>query len=198
MDGLKLTLEQSGDAIIQERFYNGWTHDHYVSSVLCFCPDGTIPIAYINVPGSVHDSQIADYGNIYDKLEYIYERDGVQCTIDSAFGKVTREFLIKSSQDLIHIHDQYERNVARDATSMRQSAEWGMRAFQSSMPRMKDRMKFEERGERKVTLTMMILIYNLRARMVGINQLNSFYVASLNRDANNEFVRPLLNTDINT
>ena len=100
-----------------------------MSSVLCFIPDGTIPIAYINVPGSVHDSQIADYGNIYDKLEYIYERDGAQCTVNSAFGKVSREFLIKSSQDLIHIRDQYERNVARDATTMRQSAEWGMRAF---------------------------------------------------------------------
>ena len=49
MDGLKITLEQSGDALIQERFYNGWTHDHYVSSVLCFCPDGTIPIAYVNI-----------------------------------------------------------------------------------------------------------------------------------------------------
>jgi len=194
MDGLKLTLEQSGNAIIQERFYNGWTHDHYVSSVLCFCPDGTIPIAYINVPGSVHDSQIADYGNIYDKLESVYERDGAQCTVDSAFGNVTREYLIKSSQDLIHIHDYNKRNVARDATSMRQSAEWGMRAFQSSMPRMKDKMKFEVRGERKVTLTMMILIYNLRARMVGINQLQSFYTASLNRDANIEFVPPLLNT----
>jgi hypothetical protein len=60
MDRLKLILEQSGDALIQERFYNGWTHDHYVSSVLCFCPDGTIPIAYVNIPGSIHDSQIAD------------------------------------------------------------------------------------------------------------------------------------------
>ena len=165
-----------------------------MSSVLCFCPDGTIPIAYINVPGSVHDSQIADYGNIYDKLESAYERDGVQCTVDSAFGNVTREYLIKSSQDLIHICVYYKRNVARDATLMRQSAEWGMRAFQSSMPRMKDRMKFEVCGERKVTLTMMILIYNLRARMVGINQLQSFYTGSLNRDANIEFVPPLLNT----
>ena len=59
MDGLKLLLEQTGDSIIQERYYNGWTHDHYVSSVLCFCPDGTIPICYINIPGCVHDSQIA-------------------------------------------------------------------------------------------------------------------------------------------
>ena len=69
---------------------------------------------------------------------------------------------------------------------MRQSAEWGMRAFQSSMPCIKDRMKFEECGERKVTLTVMILLYNLRARMVGINQLQSFYVGELYPDANVE------------
>jgi hypothetical protein len=50
-----------------------------------------------------------------------------------------------------------------DATSMRQSAEGGMRAFQSSMPHLKDCMKFETRGERRVTLTMMILLYNLQA-----------------------------------
>ncbi len=61
MDGVKLLLEQSGDALIQEQYYNGWTHDHYVTSVLCFCPDGTIPIAFVNVPGTVHDSQIAEY-----------------------------------------------------------------------------------------------------------------------------------------
>jgi hypothetical protein len=183
--------------LIQERFYNGWTHDHYVSSVLCFCPDGTIPIAYINIPGSVHDSQIADYGNIYEKLQSVYERDGAQCTMDSAYGNVSQNFLIKSLQDLIHIHNCSERNIARDATSMRQSAEWGMRAFQSSMPRMKDRIKYEEHGEWKVSLTVFILLYNLRARMVGLNQLNSFYATPLNRDdrdANFEFVPPLLNT----
>jgi hypothetical protein len=69
-----------------------------------------------------------------------------------------------------------------------------MRAFQSSMPHIKDRMKFEERGERKVTLTVMILMYNLRAQMVGINQLNSFYMGALYRDANVEFVPRLVNT----
>jgi hypothetical protein len=68
MDGLNLTLEQSCDALIQEQYYEGWTHDHYVSSVLCFCPDGMIPIAFIIIPGNIHDSQIADYGGIHDKL----------------------------------------------------------------------------------------------------------------------------------
>jgi len=61
---------------------------------------------------------------------------------------------------------------------MCQSAEWGMHAFQSLMSCIKDRMKFEECGDRKVTLTVMILMYNLRARMGGINQLNSFYVGA--------------------
>ena len=60
------------------------------------------------------------------------------------------------------------------------------------MPCIKDRMKFEECGERKVTLTMMVLLYNLRARMVGINQLKSFYAGPLNRDANLNFILPLL------
>jgi hypothetical protein len=68
-----------------------------------------------------------------------------------------------------------------------------MRAFQSSLPRLKDRMKFETRSEWRVTLTMMILLYNLQARAVGINQLTSFYTAPLNRDANIEFVGPLIN-----
>ena len=125
MDGLKITLEQSGDALIQERFYNGWTHDHYVSSVLCVCPDGAIPKAYVNIPGNVHDSLIADYGDKYDKLETVYQRDGGQCTVDLAFGNVNKEFLIKSSQKLIHIRSYRARSIARDATWMRQSAGQG-------------------------------------------------------------------------
>ena len=52
----------------------------------------------------------------------------------------------------------------------------------------KDCMIFETRGERRVTLTMMILLYNLRARAVGINQLKSVYTAPLDRNANIEFV----------
>jgi hypothetical protein len=83
--------------------------------------------------------------------------------------------------------------MARDADSMWQSAEWGMRAFQSSMPHLKDRMKFETRGERRVTLTIMILLYNLQARAVGINQLKSVYTDPLDRDANIEFLGPLIN-----
>ena len=64
--------------------------------MICFCPDGTIPIVFVNVPGAVHDSQVADYGNIFDKLESVYERDGGKCTVDSAFGNATRDYLKKT------------------------------------------------------------------------------------------------------
>jgi len=47
-------------------------------------------LPYVNIPGAVHDSQISDYGDIYDKLETVYQRDGGQCTVDSAFGNVNQ------------------------------------------------------------------------------------------------------------
>ena len=68
---------------------------------------------------------------------------------------------------------------------MQQSAEWGMRAIQSSFPRIQDRFVYEEFGERKIILKMMILLYNLRARKVGINQIKSVYMPDLEHDANN-------------
>jgi hypothetical protein len=40
MDGLKLYLQTAGNAYIQEWYYNGWTHDPYVTSVFCFYPNG--------------------------------------------------------------------------------------------------------------------------------------------------------------
>jgi hypothetical protein len=100
MDGLKLFLQQSGNADIQEHYCNGWTHDHYVTSVFCFCPDGTIPIAFFNIPGLVNDSQVAEYGNIYGRLEDVFWSTGAKCCVDSAFGNMEREFLYKLSQDL--------------------------------------------------------------------------------------------------
>ncbi len=99
IDGLKLYLQASGNSEIQERFYNGWMHDHYVTSVFCFCPDGTIPIAFFNVPGCVHDSQAGEFGKIHDKLEDIHRTTGGKCCIDSAFGSINRTYLYKSCQD---------------------------------------------------------------------------------------------------
>jgi hypothetical protein len=192
MDGLKLYLQSSGNSDIQERFYNGWTHDHYVTSVFCFCPDGTIPIAFFNVPGCVHDSQVAEFGRIYDKLERVYQTTGGMCCVDSAFASVSRDFLYKSCQDQLgsKAPTRRERKLdlqkKRQATSARQTAEWGMLTMQASFPRVKDRFVYEERGERRIVLKMFVLLYNMRARMVGINQIRNTYMKYLERDANED------------
>jgi hypothetical protein len=58
-----------------------------------------IPIAFFNLPGYVHGSQVAEIGNIYDKLEGVYLLYGATCCVDSAFGNVSRRYCYKSCQD---------------------------------------------------------------------------------------------------
>lgn len=191
MDGLKLKIQQPADRVKENNLYNGWKHDHYVGAVVVFCPDGTIPIVCYNVPGCVHDSLIAEWGSIYDKLGRVYDTCGGTCTVDSAFSARRNQYLIKSGQQRLVGETRAEliRHIRlnAEATSMRQSAEWGMRTLQASFPRIRDRFIYEERGERRLVMEMCFLLYNLRARRVGINQIRSVYMSALNMQANDVF-----------
>jgi len=183
-DGLKLYLQQSSNAMIQNIFYNGWTHDHYVGNVFVFAPSGVVIACSFNAPGSMHDSAIAEWGSIYQKLEDVYERTGGTCVVDSAFSRGQYPFLIKSSQNLPDTAVSAELHRARQATSARQGSEWGMRAFQGSFPRLKDRIIYEERGERRLILHLVILLFNLRSRLVGMNQILTNFMPHLSVEAN--------------
>lgn len=108
------------------------------------------------------------------------------------FQKKRFPFLIKSAQNPSVDATEEELEVNAQATSMRQAAEWGMRSLQSAFPRLKDRFIYEENGERRVIMTMMLLLHNLRARRVGINQIKTVYMSALNADANELAVGPLL------
>ncbi len=99
MDGLPLYFQTAGNADIQEHIYIGWTNDHFVTSIFCICPNRTTPIAFFNIPGYVHGSQVAVFGNIYNKLEGVYLLYGAKCCVDSAFGNVSRGYLYKLCQD---------------------------------------------------------------------------------------------------
>ena len=196
MDGLKVLIEEAPDGIVQSRFYNGWKSAHFVTSVLCFAPHGTIPACFYNVPGCTHDSTVADWGRIYTKLKKIYEDTGWKFVINSAFSSTNIPYLIRLSQDYLTADDNLQGaddqlldlRIKREATSMRQSAEWGMRGIQSSFPRLKDTLPFEEYGERRIILTSLLLLFNLRARLVGINQITSVYYPALEINANFEFM----------
>jgi len=99
-DGLKLYLRHSGNAIIQNIFYNGRTHDHYVGNVFVFVPSGVVVTCAFNAPGSMHDFTIAEWGSIYENLQNSFERTGGTSVVDSAFLRGRYPFLIKSAQDV--------------------------------------------------------------------------------------------------
>jgi len=122
------------------------------------------------------------FGGVYDRLRNRYNRHGGKCVMDSAFCSRGNAFVIKSAQDVTLGEDANEYTMLREATSMRQAAEWGMRALQGSFPRLKARLKYEENGERKCIIQCIMLVYNFRARYCGINQIRTTFMPYLDRD----------------
>jgi hypothetical protein len=158
-----------------------------VSNLFLFSPDGKIRACYINAPGTFHDSTMANMSGIYDKIDNLYRRLGSKVVVDSAFLADNRQSVYKSHQNNIDRYGNVRQksDVHRQATSVQQLSEWDMRGLQGSFPRLKDRLLYEERGERKFILEMIVLLYNYRASTVGINQIQPTYMPYLCRSANN-------------
>ena len=105
--------------------------------------------------------------------------------MDSAFAAVNNPAIIRSSEDLTRAHNAEEVLMLKEATSLRQSAEWGMRAIQGAFPRMTKTLNYEEYGTRKITLFTMVMLYNYRCHNVGLNQIRTVYVPEWNKSFNN-------------
>lgn len=101
--------------------------------------------------------------------------------------KVT--YLIKSAQSPEVDADASDILINREATSVRQFSEWGMRGLQGSFPRLKDTLAYEERGERSTILELIVHVYNVRSTLVGINQILNSYMPSLDKSCDESFKR---------
>ena len=125
----------------------------------------------------------------------MFDKYGVKCAVDSGFGNIERDFMVKSTQDDLTSSKttcqeaQLDVRIKRAATSMRQSAEWGMKGFQASFPRMKDCLDYEEHGERIIIMKMYVLLFNLRLWLAGINQIRNVYMPWLAREVNKEYTK---------
>ena len=183
VDGFKLYLQQSGDSVIQSCFYNGWKHNHFVTNIFAFAPNGSIIAYTLNGPGTWHDSTLAHWGSSYSKLQKCWEEHHGKVLMDSAFASNMYEFIIQSSQNIPVTEGRQAMLLGQQATSCRQSAEWGMRGLQGSFPRLKDRIIYEENGEQAIILRFITLLYNYKVQNVGINQILSHYMPSLSKDA---------------
>jgi len=63
----------------------------------------------------------------------------------------------------------------REATSMHQAAEWGMRALKSCLPHLTEWIQYEVNGERLVIIHLAVLLYNFCCMTVGLNQICNVY-----------------------
>ena len=152
VDGLKLYLQQAGDSIIQSCFYNGWIHDHYVTNIFAFALNGSIIICTLNASGTWHDSTLAHWGSMYSKLQKCWEDHHGKVLMDSAFASNMYEFIIQSSHNIPITEGCQAMLLGQQAMSCRQAVEWGMRGLQGLFPRLKDRIVYEEDGERAIIL----------------------------------------------
>jgi hypothetical protein len=64
----------------------------------------------------------------------------------------------------------------RDLLSYRQTAEWGMRGLQGSFGRLRIPLEISHDEERGDLLEICVRLNNLRAQLVGINQIRSVYM----------------------
>jgi hypothetical protein len=186
MDGLKLRVEKAGDYQIQNLFFNCWQHDHYISNLFLFSPDGKIRACYINAPGTMHDSTMAKQGSVYDKIDLLFAERGAKIVVDLAFSSEACQSMFKSWQSNIGNQGYVWQNsqLQRQATSVQQLSEWGMRGLQASFPRLKDRLMWEEKGEQRLVLEMIVRLYNYRVSVAGLNQIQSVFMPQLERSAN--------------
>jgi hypothetical protein len=115
----------------------------------------------------------------------VYCTMGGKCCVNSAFGSMKRNYLYKLCQDHLgskapmHWEKKLDLQKKRQATSARQTADWGMLTMQASFPRVKDRFVYKEKGERWIVLKMFVMLYNIQARMVEINQIQNTYMRHL-------------------
>ena len=140
----------------------------------------------INCPGAVHNSQVGELSRFFQNLKNIYDTFNATIMVDLAFSSARYPFFIKSSESSQAITTE-DYLLAYEATSMRQSAEWGLRCLQGSFLRLKEHFIYEERGERALMLRLVVLIYNYSVNTVGINQIRNVYMPWLEEDSNTFF-----------
>jgi hypothetical protein len=61
-----------------------------VTNLLGFGLDGMIIFGVINAPGLIHDSYLASFFGIYEKLQAVYDKTGLKVICASEFDFITK------------------------------------------------------------------------------------------------------------
>lgn len=69
------------------------------------------------------------------------------------------------------------------ASSVHEASAWSIKTFKGSFTCMIDRVSYEEFGKMKVTLLCTVMLFNVRIRLVGFNQILSTYIPYVSIEA---------------
>jgi len=176
VDGLSVPCQTSTDQFEQNAYYNGWKAGTFVSNIFVFSTEGKIVFASLNCPGSWHDSSNAFY--LYWKL--VNECEGYAIAADTAFPRsgLLEDKILTSLKngdlDEDHILARHQMRSHCMVTSVRQAAEWGMRAIQGTFGQLKIQMTSNKRVRRNI-VEGIVLIHNIRTENIGINQITTVF-----------------------
>lgn len=199
IDGLNLLMATSDDVDLENASYNGWLHGHYTSCVLAFSPrglsfsmhsiiytkltilTGVIKGCVLNAPGSWHDAKIAR--PLYDKLLH-KTPPGYYLVADTAFPRGTNTIAgriqapLKAGSRVPANPEEQAALMARNRQllSYRQTAEWGMRQLRAGFGRLRIPLDVNDPVGRAELLEVCVRSSNLRAELVGINEIRTVYM----------------------
>ena len=177
VDGISMAAQCSSEAVEQNKDYNGYKHDTNVNNVLAFAPTGKVIFAALNYPGSWHDSTVC-----HDLIDLVVATIGSYCLcVDQGFprsGLLYDKFVGPISKKAKKKLEPMLRDlIMRKSgifTSLRQAAEWGMRALQGSFSRLKARLG-SNKVKRGTVLLSIMLLHNFRTHYVGLNQIATVF-----------------------
>jgi hypothetical protein len=67
--------------------------------------------------------------------------------------------------------------MKREATAIRQMAEWGMRQMKAKFPRLCHAIiPMEDAGQRRIDISLMVRLYNHQVQDIGMNQILSTFI----------------------
>jgi hypothetical protein len=72
--------------------------------------------------------------------------------------------------------------MCRQHRQLQQRAKWGMRVLKRLFPQLTVPIVYEELGEHKIVIEVVVLLYNWRANTVGLNQIRTTFMPFLDQD----------------
>ena len=177
-------MQEPSNPLVQNAYYNGWLSGCFASSLFVYDSFGLIIYAYLNAPGTQHDSTLAC--GLYHLLrkrtpapfglaaDTAFSASG---DLASKIWKPLTDGQLKSASNdesisvkklcaMIKKH--------RAAVSIRQGAEWGMGGLQGVYRRLNLPLCVDH-AKRQRLLLLVAHLWNFRVRTTGITQIGTVY-----------------------